>query len=163
MHRNSIPSNKSESILGFFVSSIPRVGFLSFATAPRTARAGEHSTVTITPRTSKFRRPLTKTSLESLNTPLFRQKYRCEGELHRKAFSVIPWKACQGRRPPPVITGKSDWAADALLVILRSEATKNLLRSNRLILTRADPSLCSEPALSWKVSLESTRADPSLR
>ncbi len=58
---------------------------------------------------------------------------------------------------------KSDWAADALLVILRSEATKNLLRSNRLILTKADPSLCSEPALSWKVSLESTRADPSLR
>ncbi len=38
---------------------------------------------------------------------------------------------------------KSDWAADALLVILRSEATKNLLRSNRLILTRADPSLRS--------------------
>src|SRR6266545_5943746 len=106
MHRNSIPSNKSESVFGFFVSSIPRGGFFSFAVAARTARAGDHSTVTITPRTSKFRRPLTKTSLESLNTPLFRQKYRCEGELHRKAFSVIPWKACQRRRPPPVITGK---------------------------------------------------------
>src|SRR6266545_5012561 len=34
-------------------------------------------------------------------------------------------------------------ASNALLVILRSEATKNLLRSNRPILTRADPSLRS--------------------
>src|SRR6266545_8172072 len=71
MHRNSIPSNKSESVLGFLVSSIPRGGFFSFPAAPRTACAGEHSRVTITPRTNKFRRPLTKTSLESLEHAAF--------------------------------------------------------------------------------------------
>src|SRR6266581_6617593 len=45
----------------------------------------------------------------------------------------------------------------------RRERSDELLWSNRLILTRADPSLRSEPAPSWRATLERTRADPSLR
>src|SRR6266508_586144 len=87
-------------------------------------------------------------------------------------------KSGLGRRPPswhseePLrLLCHSERSEESALVIVTEapfkvgtgSATKNLLRSNRLILTRADPSLRSEPAPSWRATLERTRADPSLR
>jgi hypothetical protein len=73
MHRNSIPSNKSESVLAFFDSSVPCGDLFSFP-APKTPPACKKSRVATAPKAKKQRELLTKTSLDFFSEPLFAEE-----------------------------------------------------------------------------------------